>query len=343
MSKLSIWVIALLACTAAVLAQNAPSHLGYLEKAEFDQQGSVLSAVANDPRPLAQMFDGLATRFNWHLNYEDPRFDWPDDVKVVPSGALFSVSIPDFESSDPKNEFRTLDAIIKSYNQTSNPGRFELRTFDDGTFVAVGIAAAHGPQTPIMDTKITLKTSTVSARDAVDQWARELSRVSGVHVIYGGPMMNAQIAIDVENVTARDALRQIIKALGANRCWTLYFNGTSKTYTLNLIYRKNIGTLGATSTKSATPPIPPANQSLVAQGKARYLYYKCDECHGANGEGGGDGPELTTTLLDAAEISKFLEKPSPDAYMKGMPDIPATNPDHQALVAFVLSLKHPPN
>jgi mono/diheme cytochrome c family protein len=85
------------------------------------------------------------------------------------------------------------------------------------------------------------------------------------------------------------------------------------------------------------------NNSLVAQGKARYLYYKCDECHGPNGEGGGDGPDLFGTHLDAAEISKFLEKPSPDAYMKGMPDIPATNPDHQALVAFVLSLKRPPN
>src|SRR4029077_18306649 len=36
------------------------------------------------------------------------------------------------------------------------------------------------------------------------------------------------------------------------------------------------------------------------------------------------------------------EKPSPDAYMKGMPNIPTDNPDHQALVAYVLSLKGPP-
>ena len=81
------------------------------------------------------------------------------------------------------------------------------------------------------------------------------------------------------------------------------------------------------------------DKSLIAQGRERYLSYKCDECHGANGEGGGEGPDLIGTRLNADEISKFLEKPSPDAYMKGMPNIPANHPDNQALVAYVLSLK----
>jgi dipeptidyl aminopeptidase/acylaminoacyl peptidase/mono/diheme cytochrome c family protein len=86
----------------------------------------------------------------------------------------------------------------------------------------------------------------------------------------------------------------------------------------------------------------PANPSLIAQGKSRFLAYKCDECHGENGEGGSDGPDLVGTQMNAAEISKFLEKPSPDAYMKGMPNIPTDSPDHQALVAYVLSLKRAP-
>jgi mono/diheme cytochrome c family protein len=94
----------------------------------------------------------------------------------------------------------------------------------------------------------------------------------------------------------------------------------------------------APSSPSAAP-----DKSLIAQGKARYLANQCDECHGPNGEGGGDGPDLTATHLDAAGISKFLENPTPDAYMKGMPNIPTDSPDHQALVAYVLSLKHPAN
>lgn len=88
-------------------------------------------------------------------------------------------------------------------------------------------------------------------------------------------------------------------------------------------------------------PGPLTDNSLIAKGRERYLAYKCGECHGANGEGGGDGPDLIGTRLNAEEISKFLEKPSPDAYMKGMPNIPANHPDHQALVAYVLSLKRP--
>jgi mono/diheme cytochrome c family protein len=85
------------------------------------------------------------------------------------------------------------------------------------------------------------------------------------------------------------------------------------------------------------------DKALIAQGRGRYLSYKCDECHGPNGEGGGDGPDLIGTRLNAAEISKFLAKPSPDASMKGMPNIPMDNPDHQALVAYVVSLKRQAN
>jgi mono/diheme cytochrome c family protein len=100
-----------------------------------------------------------------------------------------------------------------------------------------------------------------------------------------------------------------------------------------------------TARRQATPSSPSTapDKSLIAQGRERYLSYKCGECHGPNGEGGGDGPDLTGTRLDAAQISKFLEKPSPDADMKGMPNIPTDSPDHQALVAYVLSLKRPAN
>jgi mono/diheme cytochrome c family protein len=85
------------------------------------------------------------------------------------------------------------------------------------------------------------------------------------------------------------------------------------------------------------------DKSLIAQGRTHYVDYQCGECHGENGEGGSDGPDLVSTQMNAAEISKFLEKPSPDAYMKGMPNIPTNSPDHQALVAYVLSLKRPAN
>jgi len=90
------------------------------------------------------------------------------------------------------------------------------------------------------------------------------------------------------------------------------------------------------------PDAPVTSDSLIAQGHARYRAYKCQECHGPNGEGTEDAPDLTGTRLDADAIALFLQKPSAHARSIGMPTIPAGSPDIQPLVAFVLSLKRPP-
>ena len=78
---------------------------------------------------------------------------------------------------------------------------------------------------------------------------------------------------------------------------------------------------------------------LVAQGKKRFQAYKCGDCHGENGEGTDDAPDLTHSKLTAEEVSKFLVKPSTDAQNKGMPNIPLDSPDHKPLVAYVMSLR----
>lgn len=96
----------------------------------------------------------------------------------------------------------------------------------------------------------------------------------------------------------------------------------------------------------ATQADTPAADSLQVLGRARFQAYKCYECHGANGEGTNDGPDLTGTHLNAEQIAAFLQHLSPDAKSAGMPTIAADSPDLQALVAYVLSLKgsrHPPN
>jgi mono/diheme cytochrome c family protein len=93
--------------------------------------------------------------------------------------------------------------------------------------------------------------------------------------------------------------------------------------------------------KPGTANRPAAGQknSLVAQGKARYQAYKCFDCHGKNGEGTADAPDLTHSKLTEEQVSKFLKKPSVDADNKGMPDIPLDSPDHKPLVAYVMSLR----
>lgn len=79
--------------------------------------------------------------------------------------------------------------------------------------------------------------------------------------------------------------------------------------------------------------------SLVAKGKSLFNSYGCYECHGMNGEGTDNAPDLIGTRLSGPEIAQFLQKPSADAQTKGMPNVAATSPDLQPLVAYVLTLK----
>src|SRR5690349_24542405 len=51
------------------------------------------------------------------------------------------------------------------------------------------------------------------------------------------------------------------------------------------------------------------NAALVAKGKERFQAYKCYDCHGQNGEGTQDAPDLTHSKLTAEQVSKFLQKP----------------------------------
>lgn len=98
----------------------------------------------------------------------------------------------------------------------------------------------------------------------------------------------------------------------------------------------------ASTPKSSAAPAAGAGDGkgdLVAQGQARFKAYQCFDCHGDNGEGTPDAPDLTHSKLTAEQISKFLQKPSADAVNKGMPDVPTSNPDNQALVAYVMSLR----
>jgi mono/diheme cytochrome c family protein len=84
------------------------------------------------------------------------------------------------------------------------------------------------------------------------------------------------------------------------------------------------------------------NKELIAKGKRLFDDYRCFDCHGMKGEGADDGPDLTASRLSAAEVSKFLERPSADADARGMPAVPRTSPDHEPLVAFVMSLRKLP-
>lgn len=99
-------------------------------------------------------------------------------------------------------------------------------------------------------------------------------------------------------------------------------------------------TASAAATANAAGGSPAGGDSaLVAAGKERFSAYQCFDCHGENGEGTSEAPDLTHSRLTVDQISKFLQKPSVDATNKGMPNIDPGSADLRELVAFVMSIR----
>jgi CxxC motif-containing protein (DUF1111 family) len=99
------------------------------------------------------------------------------------------------------------------------------------------------------------------------------------------------------------------------------------------------GNKGGSGAARGSGPAGGSQRALVAKGKERFQAYKCYDCHGEHGEGTPDAPDLTHSKLTAQQVAKFLIKPSADALNKGMPDVPKDSPDHDPLVAYVMSLR----
>ncbi len=98
-------------------------------------------------------------------------------------------------------------------------------------------------------------------------------------------------------------------------------------------------TPAAAAPSVAAAQTPAADGSDVDKGKSLFRLYKCYDCHGDQGEGTSDGPDLVGIKLSPDEIVAFLHKPSADALTAGMPDFAADSPDVKPLLAFILSIK----
>jgi hypothetical protein len=130
---------------------------------------SLLEVNVNSPRPLDDVLTALAKKYGWRINYEEPHYRKADVVDVIaPSwlkehlggpfayavaGGPFSAKIPLRDGHHPDAK-QVIAAVVKAYNSSDNPGRFELRTSNDKWFDVVPTAAAEGPEKPILDTLV---------------------------------------------------------------------------------------------------------------------------------------------------------------------------------------------
>jgi hypothetical protein len=164
----------------------------------------------------------------------------PDGNRVYAlAGGAFNVKIPT-DGLFPLNPTQIISAVIKAYNASGNPGRFELRTTNSEWFDVVPTAAGDGPQKPILDTVMSFDTGdTVDATINLRNFCEELSRLSGQSIVLGGTgspssnrLLQSRIELRAQSQPAREILRQMFKQVGSTDSWRLLYDADSNQFVL---------------------------------------------------------------------------------------------------------------
>jgi hypothetical protein len=263
-----ICLAALVFCSPPILntvAQTGGDGAGgarHYREAEIVEAGSSLEVAVNSPRPLDDVLTALARKYDWRVDYEDPRYGKTDLVDdTAPSwrsehpngprsyaigGGEFDVRIP-VDTGYPPQAEQVIAATVEAYNRSGNPGRFELRRFEefgDEWFDVVPTAGTGGLLTPILDTPISFdETERFIAASTFAAFCREVTARGGEPITYlGWPFLVGQsslsaplqpgAALHARNRQAREVLRQMISQESATTSWRVYYDPDSWTFRL---------------------------------------------------------------------------------------------------------------
>jgi hypothetical protein len=176
-------------------ALSRRERLASYRHAQIVETKSSLEITVNSPRPLDDVLTALAKKYGWRINYEDPHYRKADVVEVTAAswlrqhpdgpyayavaGGAFSVKIPLRAGCRPDPE-QVIAAVVKAYNSSGNPGRFEVRASHDKWFDVVPTAAADGPEKPILDTLVGFEATPPRATEfSLQVFCEELTLRSG--------------------------------------------------------------------------------------------------------------------------------------------------------------------
>jgi len=263
--RLARWIVLSVGTLLIVLHAFPEDHSkkSYLDRAVISQTGDTVHIFANAPRPLAQALDALERKYWWKVSYEDPCYtsdlDLVDNIDPqylkghpgarapVPSGGAFNVDFPSGPTPDkPPDEYSTLKAVVDAYNDSGNPGRFELRSDGKGNFDVVGVAAHDKGgrvvrQKPVLDLSITVAPRQTNAKDAIDLIRQALARQIGTRVLdgaWGSQFVNeVTVMVGGEEEPARTVLWRTLSAISPNDGqlrWRLFWDPESAEYWLNV-------------------------------------------------------------------------------------------------------------
>ena len=190
--------------------------------------------------------DKISRRLGYVLTYEDPRYEYADDLvdatsSVRPNGPaeprlirpkggkleLSGISMPLVRSAAAVTTI--LEHLLALQSEANSGGRFRLLTVGN-TFhvVPASVRSKAGrwvDQTSVLDAKITIPDAQRTVREMVAEICKEVSLINAVKVAHMDPAFGSYLTQTVDfgayNETARDVLLKTLAATGNQMSWRL--------------------------------------------------------------------------------------------------------------------------
>ncbi|MCC6585228.1 MAG: hypothetical protein IT168_00795 [Bryobacterales bacterium] len=199
--------------------------------------------VVNEPRPMMTMADQLQQRFGIAINYEDPRYEYKDDVSdvtatvlnaaqrqanpnariLIPRGGTVSVAAAGVRPGQPMDAAVVLESAKAEHEAASLPGRFTITQTPLAVFVEprqIRTSSSNWANvTPMLSTRIRFPRLRRTAADTLSLIVAEAAKGAGTKVELVSAPIGVFAAIEVElgneDQPARAALIALFERVSA--------------------------------------------------------------------------------------------------------------------------------
>ncbi len=197
----------------------------------------------NDPRPMMSMSDQLQQRFGIAINYEDPRYEYKDDISditsevlnaaqrqtkpnariLIPRGGSLAVAAASVRRGQPVDAAVVLENAKAQLEAASLPGRFTITQTPLAVFVEPRqIRTSSGGWanvTPVLSTPIRFARERRTAAATLALIVSETAKSAGTRVeVVSEPMgvfAAVEVELGVEDQPARAALVALFEQVSA--------------------------------------------------------------------------------------------------------------------------------
>jgi hypothetical protein len=252
-ARLCVWILTL------VLVDNSTVQ-GQTNRLEINADR--LDIFVDGPRPVAEAVGLLARQFPYVVTYEDPIFEYSDDLRdvkrdargeaasesvpriLVPKGSRFSIDYPLSSKTGEPPITTLLQSVLNASDSSGSGARFRIEQGENVFhIVPTSVRNAVGTWTAvksILDAPITIRRQESSGSQMLSAICAAVTNATGVRVGIGDAPLNVTMnyrgVLESNGERARDVLIRTLHSIDERFSWLLLYGPSSndRMYYLNV-------------------------------------------------------------------------------------------------------------